>query len=128
MSIRNYFAHTKAVIERYSNTAFVLEVKANYELRSSEQGFLHGAILFADGSKLSFKEYLDAAGGAVQKLMYSYHYQDAENRLLFRYDNARHQPALPFLEHKHAGSRIVPASAPGLAEVLAEVVISNKWI
>lgn len=33
--------------------------------------------------------------------MYTYHYQGADNRLIFRYDNARHRPPLRALEHKH---------------------------
>ncbi len=128
MSIQSYFAHTKAVLDRYSNTAFVLETKVHYDSRPSEQGFLHGSILFADGSTLFFKEYLDGPNEEVQKIMYSYHYQDAAQELIFRYDNARHQPALSFLEHKHVASQIIAAPAPELATILSEIFILTKWI
>ncbi len=49
---------------------------------------------------------------------------DAEERLIFRYDNAEHYPALPNApHHKHTGSEntVVASAAPRLDAVLAEV-------
>jgi hypothetical protein len=64
----------------------------------------------------------DIVGNGDYVLENSYHYQDQLNQLRFRYDNARHRPALPFREHKHlADLTIVAAPAPNLIDVLGEV-------
>ena len=54
--------------------------------------------------------------------MYAYHYQDAAQQLVFRYDNAAHRPALPQPAHVHTPSGIEPASPPALAAVLDEIL------
>lgn len=88
---------------------------------------LSGVISFADDSTLYFKEFVDSIEDSVDKLMYGYHYQDSEKQLVFRYDNARHKPRLPFEEHKHLREQIVETSAPTLADVLEEIFTENGW-
>lgn len=84
---------------------------------------------FTGQSRFFFREYLDVAAGKIEKLMYTYHYQDAANQLLFRYDNAQHKPALLFLEHKHIGDTdIIQADAPVLSEVLLEIAQMREWV
>lgn len=84
-------------------------------------------MLFRDQSTLFFREYLDSSAGQVSKLMYSYHWQDANEQLVFRYDNARHRPPLAILEHKHTVNGIVASHEPTLETVLAEVVTTAEW-
>jgi hypothetical protein len=58
------------------------------------------------------------------RLRYSYHYQRADNSLVFRYDDTAHYPGLPnFPHHKHVGNEthIVSASPPDLHAVLREI-------
>ena len=55
--------------------------------RSAIRGLIAGALEFADGSTLHFREFIDTSQ-AEPKLMYAYHYQDIEHNLIFRYDNA----------------------------------------
>ncbi len=53
---------------------------------------------------------------------YRRHYQRADGRRVFRYDNAPHYPDLPgFPAHKHEDDWVVPAPAPDLSEVLQEI-------
>jgi hypothetical protein len=85
-------------------------------------------MIFADGSALYFREFLDAVKDTVDKLMYTYHYQDAGHQLIFRYDNARHRPPLRSLEHKHTPGQAIEAPAPTLEEVLAEIVVAKGWV
>lgn len=78
---------------------------------------------------MHFREYLDVAGERVEKLAYSYHFEDADNNLVFRYDNAKHKPALSFTEHKHVGANdIIQASSPSVDLVLAEIAQIQCWI
>jgi hypothetical protein len=71
---------------------------------------------FPDGSLLEVAEVLGVEYGILlSKLRYSYHYQAADGRLVFRYDNAPHFAHLPDSpHHKHVGDEHVP----DLADVL----------
>ena len=126
--IQSYFNNLKTIIDLYAITSFVLETNVNFETRTSGQGYLKGIITFVDGSRLHFSEYLDTSIGVVDKLMYTYHYQDTKNQLIFRYDNAAHKPALPSREHKHIPKGMIIAVAPTLEEVLSEITVIKKWL
>lgn len=127
MFLQTYFNHIKAEIDRYAATRFVLEVEINFDSRPGDQGYLNGTIQFVDGSVLHFKEYVDALNQNVDKLTYSYHFQDTGNQLIFRYDNAAHKPRLSFVDHKHLAQQIISAPAPLLENVLAEIFVLNGW-
>ena len=126
--IQAYFNQIKAIVDQYAATPFVLDANVSFEMRPGQQGYLTGSIIFADGSALYFREFLDVDKDTVDKLMYTYHYQDAGNQLIFRYDNARHRPPLHSLEHKHVPGQVIEAPAPTLEDVLAEIVISKRWV
>lgn len=127
--IQSYFAQIKAVIDQYTAANFVLDSSLSFETRPGDQGYLHGVVVFVDKSRFFFREYLDVSDAKIDKLAYSFHYQDAASQLLFRYDNALHKPALSFVEHKHiSNAAIIPAEAPALADVLAEIAGRQGWI
>ena len=89
--------------------------------RSAVRGLIAGILQFGDGSELHFREYIDTTQ-AEPKIMYAYHYQDADHNLIFRYDNAVHKPALPQPEHKHTPLGIEASPVPTLAEVLDQIL------
>jgi hypothetical protein len=126
--IQSYFTQIKRIIEPYAATSFVLEAQMHFDMRPGDQGYLTGTLLFVDDSKLHFSEYLDQTGGIVDKLMYTYHYQDTADQLIFRYDNALHKPAVPAVMHKHLPTQIITAPAPTLDEVLAEIATTRGWM
>ena len=126
--IQTYFDRLKRVIDSYAAVPFVLDVQVSFELRPGDQGLVVGQVLFRDQTALHFREYLDGTEGYFSKLMYSYHYQDANEQLIFRYDNARHRPPLPVLEHKHTSGQIIASQAPTLEAVLAEIAVQEGWV
>ncbi|MCB0245104.1 MAG: hypothetical protein KDI12_16960 [Anaerolineae bacterium] len=126
--IQAYFDQLKHVIDSYATAAFVLDAQISFELRPGDQGYVVGSVLFLDHSILHFREYLDAEGGQISRLTYSYHYQDVDTRLIFRYDNARHRPLLPTPDHKHIVDTIEASQPPSLDAVLAEIVVAREWI
>jgi hypothetical protein len=126
--LETYVAEIKEAIDRYGATAFVLEARISFELRPGGQCHLEGAVTFADQSALHFREFLDQTGNTLEKVMYVYHYQTDTGTLLFRYDNARHRPALPFEEHKHTPDEITPVEAPNLIVVLEEASQLGGWL
>ena len=126
--IQTYFTQIKRIIDQYAATSFVLEAQIHFNMRPGNQGYLTGTLIFADDSKLHFSEYVDQTGEVVDKLMYTYHYQDTGNQLIFRYDNALHKPTLPAVEHKHLSTQVIAVPAPTLEEVLAEIATTKGWV
>lgn len=127
--IQTYFTRIKAPLDLHTATNFVLDVTVQFETRPGNQGYLYRHIVFVDGSRFFFREYLDAVGTNIDKLMYSYHFQEEDAQLVFRYDNARHKPALPFRNHKHIfPNEIVAADSPTIDDVLAEIAERQGWI
>ena len=127
--IQAYFAQIKVELDRYTSANFVLDASINFETRPGNQGLVSGHVLFIDGSRFFFREYLDALAENVDKLLYSYHYQDSKDQLIFRYDNALHQPTLNFQEHKHTPpDQIEYAISPTITDTLAEIAIQQGWV
>lgn len=125
MIIQRYFESIKRTVDQYGATHFIIEAKTSFDIRPGGQGYLNGSIYFVDGSILYFKEFLDAVDNNMEKLMYSYHYQDRDDRLIFRYDNAAHKPKLPFREHKHLSNQILEAFSPTLRQILSEIFTNS---
>jgi len=85
-------------------------------------GRIAGRLRFYDGSVLEIREVFRVHNRGIRKIVYSYHYQQADGRRIFRYDNAPHYPDLPgFPEHKHEDDRVLPSPSPDLNEVLREI-------
>jgi hypothetical protein len=65
----------------------------------------------------------------VDRKMYSYQYMNAQNDLIFRYDNTEHHRKLNlsnFPHHKPDGSEdnVISSNSPSLADVLKEIGLS----
>jgi hypothetical protein len=89
--------------------------------RSAVRGYISGSLQFHGGSELHFREFVDLSL-PEPRLMYAYHFQDAEKALIVRYDNAVHRPLLTQAEHKHTPSGVQVAPAPTLAQVVDEIL------
>ena len=122
MRIDRYFQAMGDVIAQ----CLVLQTfKISYEKRGADAGMVRGELTFVDGTILHFREYVEVETQVV-RLMYTYHYMDAHNQLIFRYDNTGHHrklglPTYPHHKHQGAEDNVVPSSAPDLAEVLEEI-------
>ncbi len=121
MLINNYQAEIQDIIQRYVHQGWILSFTFSVENRSIYLGFLQGKLEFIDGSYLFFKEYVDLQK-SINKFAYSFHYQDSENNLIFRYDNAKHKPDLGYNDHKHINNKITPSPIPNMEEVIIEII------
>ena len=92
------------------------------EKRTPTEGFLRGDVIFKDGSKLHFREFV-STDPRVQLISYTYQYMRASGTMIFRYDDADHFLNLPTApHHKHVGENdVVAADAPDLESVLQEI-------
>jgi hypothetical protein len=124
MHASNFSEYTRRILdiieELLSNGQAVLLDFTN-DQRSTLRGFIGGVLHIEDGSQLHFREFVDVTL-AEPRLMYAYHYQDAESSLIFRYDNAAHRPPLPQAEHRHSQIGAFISHAPTFADVIDEIL------
>lgn len=100
-------------------------VTISYELESVQlspnTGYVEGGITFLDGSQLAFFEFICQTGATSAREKYRYHFMDADHRLIFRYDNAPHHPAIAtYPHHKHLPTGLSESTSPQFAAVMAE--------
>ncbi len=75
---------------------------------------------FKDSSLLHIKDYLFIDG----KRKYSYHWQDAQGRLITRWDNSPHHREIStFPHHRHLSEEVVASKERTIKDVL--IVIKN---
>ncbi len=88
---------------------------------SPNTGYVEGEVTFVNASRLVFFTFLrqSQADWGIEK--YRYHFMDADNQLIFRYDNAPHHPTVAsFPHHKHLSHQIVDSPEPDITLVIAE--------
>jgi hypothetical protein len=101
----------KAYIENYDE-----------EILSSSRVNLRLRLRFSQNQLLEINEAIILQGKSFKFLDYRYHFQDADNQLIFRYDSTPHFPNLPnFPYHKHLPNDVVSADKPDIFLVIMEV-------
>jgi len=119
--IEEYFESVKVLLQRLSLSQ---PPEVEYDYRDRETGFLKGDLVFKDGSRLHFREFVQAKQNqSVHRYMYAFQYMDSDGTFMFRYDDTKHFPHLPTApHHKHIGeNEVVAANAPDLQSVLKEI-------
>ncbi len=70
---------------------------------------------------LEVNEAIIIKNNQLEFLDYRYHFQDEDNKLVFRYDSTPHFPNLPtFPHHKHLPNDVISSQKPDLIQVLIE--------
>jgi len=118
-------AYLQSLLDAVAASPIVRASNITLDKRTLQVGFIRGDLYFADGSRLHFRELVEVQVQVVRR-MYSYHYQDADAALIFRYDDTPHHPSLSnFPHHKHAGGEtdVIPATPPDLPTVLGEIEV-----
>lgn len=116
----DYWRYIENALNEAVAAGYATTVHLETDQRSATIGSLSGSVCFLDSSELHFREYIDLAARPPRQ-MYAYHYQDTDNLLVFRYDNAAHRPPLDASEHKHTRAGIVIGLSPTLEQVLDEI-------
>jgi len=127
--LRKRFKDFKDYASLFRNIIYSFEdVIVDYDISIEEvtprEGLIRGAIVFLDGSRLYFLEYVLVAQNRAVRLKYRYHYEDPEGKPIFRYDNAPHHPEVEtHPHHKHLGNgRIIASKPPSIKDVLDEIL------
>lgn len=122
MSLPDYLKAFRRAVGKINDYGFAESIDIREEIRAAKQAVINAKIVLVDGSVLHIKEFIDAKY-KVEKITYAYQYQNKKGELIFRYDNARHRPALGFDDHKHLSEgTIAETSVPEIADVVDEVI------
>jgi hypothetical protein len=122
MSLRDYLDSFHQAIGKIDDYGFADSIDIKEEIRPAKQAAINAKIILVDGSILHIKIYIDAKY-KIEVISYSYQYQNEKEKLIFRYDNARHKPELGFKDHKHLNdSSMVQSSMPDISDVVDEVI------
>ena len=114
--------------------AAVKELKGAYIEHYSEEILnpyrinLRIRIRFVGGHLLEFNEAVIINNERINHLSYRYHFQDKQNKLVFRYDNAPHFPTLEnFPHHKHLSNKVDSTKKTSIVKAIQEasLIVEN---
>lgn len=92
------------------------------EILTPERVNLRIRVRFPNGCMLEWNEAFKAERENITHLGYRYHFQDKDNKLIFRYDNTPHFPHLDtYPHHKHLSNSVIAVNRPTVFEVINEV-------
>jgi hypothetical protein len=118
-------AYLQAMKERFVTDPIVTQFTVIRERSTLGDGYLRARLTLADGSQLEFSEYMQRSpAGEIAVLTYSYHWANAANQLITRWDNTPHFPDLPgFPDHIHEGAtgEVTPGQPMSIFTVLDEI-------
>ena len=102
MTIDTYLDSIK---ERLVSDPMVAGFQVVRERLTLVDGYLRARLTLVNGSRLEFSEYMQRSpAGEITVITYSYHWANADNELITRWDNTPHFPDLPgFPDHVHEG-------------------------
>jgi len=115
-------AYLEAIKERLVTDPMVTRFDVIRERSTLIDGYLRARLELVDDSQLEFSEYMQRSPvGEIAVITYSYHWADAANQLITRWDNTPHFPDLPgFPDHTHDGvtGEVTPAQPMSIFTVL----------
>jgi hypothetical protein len=119
MLVDEYFSQLETVIDACGSVRVKVVHK---DKRSDYVGYFRADLHFYDGSLLHVREFIFTRSRVI-KDTYVYHYQNAEGRMIFRYDNTGHYRNLSnFPHHKHTPQGVISTSEPDLQTILDEIL------
>jgi len=117
----DYLARVKALMLVNSQ---VMGWKTVREEAQGNAGLFRYRLELRDGGMMEAFERFQVEAGTARVTKYSFHWQDADDRLRKRWDNARHHPELrTFPNHVHDGSEdnVLPHEPVSIEEVLTMI-------
>ena len=120
-------AHLNAVEKALDQLSDIRVDRYIEEALSSQRMNLRIRIRVSNGNLLEVDEALQIESNTLVWVDYRYHYQNAKNQLIFRYDNTPHFPDLPsFPHHKHLPTQVIACTRPKLLHVFQEALTAQK--
>lgn len=114
--ISDYFEFLKTIAKNNSNT---VKFRLIREFIGVNHGYIRFILELRDYSELHVFEFVDSD---LHKTDYSYHWQDKNNKIILRWDNAAHHHEIEtFPHHLHEGDNIRPSVEPNFVEILKKI-------
>jgi hypothetical protein len=117
--------YRRSIQDRLLNDPLIAHIQVIRERATAGDAHLRAHLTLADGSWLEFSEYArQMPDGQVRIVTYSYHWAEADGKLIRRWDNTPHFPDLPGAPHHvHDGASgtIAPGHPVSLFDVLDEI-------
>ena len=118
-------AYLDSIKERLVTDPIVTGFHTVRERSTLVDGYLRARLDLGDGSQLEFSEYVQySPASEIAVVTYSYHWADASNQLIKRWDNTPHLPDLPsFPDHIHDGAtrQVMSGQPMSIFAVLGEI-------
>lgn len=106
-------AYQERVKAHLISSAIVTSIQIVREREDRMDGHLRIRLTLADGTLLEFSEYLRRLpDDSIEVAVYSYHWADAEQNMIRRWDNAAHHSDLPGAPH-HVHDGVTGQVTPG---------------
>ncbi len=119
--IRDYF---ETVNDTFSQCPFIFSQNLNFIVVDFDRGYWKGNFELREKFELYLFEYIILVSETTKVQDYRYHFQDDDENLVFRFDNAPHHPSLEnFPNHLHFPEKVVAAEKPSLEEVLQRALM-----
>ena len=127
MSVNEYIDSVRGALQRLEDYGLVEAIAFNSEVRAGGQAVLNIKVTLIDKSQLYIREYVTSSASThgLNRVSYAYQYQSEDTSLIFRYDNAKHKPALGFDEHKHTRDGMIIQSQLPTIDAIVDEVIEN---
>ncbi|KWT86807.1 toxin-antitoxin system TumE family protein [Candidatus Magnetominusculus xianensis] len=105
------------ILKLLSDADFIVSYEV-HDYRQWDRGFYYNIrIVFIDSSMLIAREYIDEP-----QRDYSFHWQNSDNKLLKRWDNAPHyRELMTFPYHMHMESWVIESMVVSLEDVLTQI-------
>lgn len=84
--------------------------------------FIHFRLRSGAGHLLEVRETVEFRNDRLNVIDYSYHFQDPDDSLIFRYDRAPHHAGPTFPHHKHLPNAVAPAVKPTVQQAIQEAL------
>jgi hypothetical protein len=114
-----------SIRERLIADPLVISFKIRRERLTPSDGHIRAVLLLSDGGGLEFSEYFRSTNtGQIVTATYSYHWSDATDKPISRWDNTPHFPGLAdFPHHVHDGRTgdVLPVQPMNIFTVLDEI-------
>ncbi len=119
MEARSYINEVKT---RLATSTAIAAITVVTERELEDCGYFRARLSLSNGDFLEVSEYFIVRGDKIETVEYRYQWMDpAQQRLIRRWDNARHFPELPhFPHHVHVGEekQVVPGQALSILDLI----------
>lgn len=124
-------SHFRAIENAINDDPLVVIFDLERVYMTRTRAYIKGKINFADDTSLALFQHVEITEHGLRITDYRYHYMNADDRMIFRYDNAPHHREIDnFPHHKHLPRGLEHAVMPTVKDILEEIdsIIMERFV